>query len=144
MRRECNLTDPMRHAARPGSGVGALAYPVGLIASVVAGFGAGVICEDPAKLTAAVEMLLHEPGLRARAGAASELLGQRPTPGTVWSALRGRIGASSSYEPRFYSPSLLAEADVADQRIRGLRRYAGPRRPLCVRACRVSGTRTTP
>jgi UDP:flavonoid glycosyltransferase YjiC (YdhE family) len=67
-----------------------------LIASVVAGFGAGVICEDPAKLMPAVELLLHEEGLRARAVAASELLGQRPAPGTVWSALRDRIGTSSS------------------------------------------------
>jgi hypothetical protein len=41
-------------------------------------------------------MLLHEPGLRARAGAAAELLGQRPAPGTVWLALHGRIGASRS------------------------------------------------
>ena len=64
-----------------------------LIASVVAGFGAGVVCEDPAKLTPAVETVLHEPGLRARAEAASELLGQRPAPGTVWSALRGRVGS---------------------------------------------------
>lgn len=68
-----------------------------LIASVVARFGAGVVCEeDPAKLASAVEMLLHGPELRARAQAASELLGQRPAPDAVWSQLRGRIGASSS------------------------------------------------
>jgi UDP:flavonoid glycosyltransferase YjiC (YdhE family) len=77
-----------------------------LIASVVAGFGAGVVCEDPAKLTPAVEMLLHEPGLRARAAAAAELLGQRPAPGTAWSALHDRIAASR------LTPSGLAESDL--------------------------------
>ncbi|WP_433189351.1 glycosyltransferase [Actinoallomurus sp. CA-150999] len=63
-----------------------------LVASVVAGFGAGVVCDDPAKLTAAVPMLLDEPELRAQARAASELLGGRPAPGAVWSALQNRVG----------------------------------------------------
>jgi UDP:flavonoid glycosyltransferase YjiC (YdhE family) len=63
-----------------------------LVASVVARFGAGVVCEeDPAELASAVEMLLHGPELRARAGAASELLGQRSAPEAVWSQLRDRI-----------------------------------------------------
>jgi UDP:flavonoid glycosyltransferase YjiC (YdhE family) len=69
-----------------------------LNASAVASFGAGLVCKDPAKLTPAVEMLLHEPYLRARAQTASELLGQRPAPEAVWSKLRGRISASSSGE----------------------------------------------
>jgi UDP:flavonoid glycosyltransferase YjiC (YdhE family) len=67
-----------------------------LIASAVARFGVGVVCEEnPASLASAVERLLHEPELRARAGAASDLLGQRPSPDAVWSELRRRIGASS-------------------------------------------------
>ncbi|HEX3789011.1 MAG TPA: glycosyltransferase [Pseudonocardiaceae bacterium] len=66
-----------------------------LNAAAVADFGAGIVCaEDPASLTSAVQRLLHEPGLRARASAAAELLGRRPAPATVWSALRDRIGAS--------------------------------------------------
>jgi UDP:flavonoid glycosyltransferase YjiC (YdhE family) len=66
-----------------------------LNAAAVTGFGAGIVCvEDPANLTSAVERLLHEPGLRARASAASELLGQRPAPAAVWSALQDRIGTS--------------------------------------------------
>jgi UDP:flavonoid glycosyltransferase YjiC (YdhE family) len=66
-----------------------------LNAAAVAGFGAGIVCEeDPANLTSAVERLLHEPGLRARASAASELLGQRPDPVAAWSALQDRISAS--------------------------------------------------
>jgi len=67
-----------------------------LIASVVARFGAGIVCQDPANLAPAVETLLNAPELRARAGAASELLGQRPTPDAVWSQLRCRIRAASS------------------------------------------------
>jgi UDP:flavonoid glycosyltransferase YjiC (YdhE family) len=66
-----------------------------LVASVVSGFGAGIVCDDPATLRAAVSMLLHEPELRARAKAASELLDRRPKPGTVWSALRERVGVSA-------------------------------------------------
>lgn len=66
-----------------------------LVASVVAGFGAGIVCDDQTKLTAAVEMLLQEPELRTRAGAAAELLDRRPTPDQVWSALRDRIGESA-------------------------------------------------
>ena len=62
-----------------------------LVASVVSGFGAGTVCDDPAELTAAVSMLLYEPELRARAEAARELLDRRPKPGTVWSALRDRV-----------------------------------------------------
>ncbi|MEV0405358.1 nucleotide disphospho-sugar-binding domain-containing protein [Actinoallomurus sp. NPDC050550] len=62
------------------------------VASVVAGFGAGVICDDPAELTAAVQTLLNEPEPRARAQAASELLGRRSAPGAVWSALQNRVG----------------------------------------------------
>lgn len=58
-----------------------------LVASVVAGFGAGTVCDDPAELTAAVRMLLHEPEHRARAAAAAELLNQRPAPAAAWSAL---------------------------------------------------------
>jgi UDP:flavonoid glycosyltransferase YjiC (YdhE family) len=66
-----------------------------LNAAAVTGFGAGIVCEeDPANLTSAVARLLHEPGLRARASAASELLGQRPAPAAVWSALQDRIGTS--------------------------------------------------
>jgi UDP:flavonoid glycosyltransferase YjiC (YdhE family) len=69
-----------------------------LNAAAVAGFGAGIVCEDdPAKLTSAVERLLHEPELRARASAASELLGQRPAPDAVWSALKDRISASQAH-----------------------------------------------
>ncbi|MDH6627566.1 UDP:flavonoid glycosyltransferase YjiC (YdhE family) [Streptomyces sp. LBL] len=64
------------------------------VASVVAGFGAGVVCDDPAKLTTTVEQLLAEPGLRAQARAASDLLARRPAPDAVWSALRDRIGVS--------------------------------------------------
>jgi UDP:flavonoid glycosyltransferase YjiC (YdhE family) len=62
-----------------------------LVASVVSGFGAGTVCDDPADLTAAVSMVLHAPELRARAEVASELLERRPTPDTVWSALRDRM-----------------------------------------------------
>ncbi|WP_290058430.1 glycosyltransferase [Amycolatopsis solani] len=63
-----------------------------LVASLVSGFGAGTVCEDPATLTAAVSAMLHEPSLRTRAEAASELLGRRPTPDEVWPALRRRLG----------------------------------------------------
>jgi UDP:flavonoid glycosyltransferase YjiC (YdhE family) len=67
------------------------------VASIVAGFGAGVVCEeDPASLASAVERLLREPELRARAETASELLAQRPAPDEVWSVVRRRVGASSS------------------------------------------------
>jgi UDP:flavonoid glycosyltransferase YjiC (YdhE family) len=64
------------------------------VASVVAGFGAGVVCDDPAELTAAVRTLLNEPEPRARARAASELLGRRSAPEAVWSALQNRVGTS--------------------------------------------------
>jgi UDP:flavonoid glycosyltransferase YjiC (YdhE family) len=64
------------------------------VASVVAGFGAGVVCDDPVKLTEAVPMLLNEPELRARAQDASDLLGRRAAPGEVWSALRNLIGTT--------------------------------------------------
>jgi UDP:flavonoid glycosyltransferase YjiC (YdhE family) len=62
------------------------------VASVVAGFGSGVVCDDPVELTAAVQTLLNEPEPRARARAASELLARRLAPGAVWSALQNRIG----------------------------------------------------
>jgi hypothetical protein len=62
-----------------------------LVASVVSGFGAGTVCDDPADLTAAVSMVLHAPELRARAEVASGLLERRPTPDAVWSALRDRM-----------------------------------------------------
>lgn len=62
-----------------------------LVASAVAGFGAGVVC-DEAKLAAAVETLLHEPALGAQARAAAGLLDRRPAPDAVWSALRDVIG----------------------------------------------------
>ncbi len=65
-----------------------------LVASLVAGFGAGVVCDDTTKLTATVETLLHEPELRAQARAASDLLARRPTPDAVWSALRERVSLS--------------------------------------------------
>jgi UDP:flavonoid glycosyltransferase YjiC (YdhE family) len=66
-----------------------------LVASAAARFGAGVVCEDPARLAPVVEMLLQAPELRERAQAASHLLGQRPTPSVAWSQLRGRISARS-------------------------------------------------
>ncbi|MGW3283438.1 glycosyltransferase [Streptomyces sp. NPDC001002] len=62
-----------------------------LVASAVAGFDAGVDCDDPTKLTAAVEAVLHDPELRARARAAAEWLDRRPAPAVVWSSLRDRI-----------------------------------------------------
>jgi UDP:flavonoid glycosyltransferase YjiC (YdhE family) len=62
-----------------------------LVASVVEGFGAGTVCDDPAELTAAVHVLLHEPEPRARAAAAADLLDRRPAPGEVWSDLRNRV-----------------------------------------------------
>lgn len=65
-----------------------------LVASTVAGFGAGIVCDDPSQLSAAVQTLLHEPEPRSRAEAAAELLDQRPTPAVVWSTLRDRIGVS--------------------------------------------------
>ena len=65
-----------------------------LVASLVARFGAGTVCDDPAELTAAVQILLRESELWARAGAASELLDQRPAPDAVWSALRDRVATS--------------------------------------------------
>jgi len=67
-----------------------------LVASVVARFGAGIVCEDPADLAPTVWALLRAPGLRARAGDAAERLGQRPAPDAVWSEVRGRIGAAST------------------------------------------------
>lgn len=66
-----------------------------LVADVVSGFGAGTVCDDPAEVSAAVRMLLHEPKLRTQAEAASELLGRRPTPEMVWSTLRDRLGVSA-------------------------------------------------
>jgi UDP:flavonoid glycosyltransferase YjiC (YdhE family) len=65
-----------------------------LVAAAVADFGAGVVCDDPDKLTAVVDNLLHAPALRERAEAASELLGKRPTPEQTWSQLRDRLNAS--------------------------------------------------
>jgi UDP:flavonoid glycosyltransferase YjiC (YdhE family) len=62
-----------------------------LVASAVAGFGAGVVCEDPAGLPAAVDGLLHTPALRERAQAASELLRKRPAPEQTWADLRERL-----------------------------------------------------
>lgn len=62
---------------------------------MVAGLGAGIVCDDPAKLTAAVQMLLHEPRLRTQAEAASEYLNQRPTADIAWTAVRDRIGVSA-------------------------------------------------
>jgi UDP:flavonoid glycosyltransferase YjiC (YdhE family) len=65
------------------------------VASTVASFGAGIVCQDPAELGPGVETLLHTPELRERARAASDLLGQRPTPDAAWSQLRGQINLQS-------------------------------------------------
>jgi UDP:flavonoid glycosyltransferase YjiC (YdhE family) len=68
-----------------------------IVAAAVADFGAGVVSgEDSAAVTSAVRSLLHEPGLRARAQAASEQLGRRPSPGDVWLALRDRVPHAST------------------------------------------------
>ncbi|MGW1215959.1 glycosyltransferase [Streptomyces sp. NPDC002499] len=64
------------------------------VASAVAGFDAGVVCDDPTKLTAAVETVLHDAELRARARAAAEWLARRPAPDVVWSLLRDRLAES--------------------------------------------------
>ncbi|MFJ4788653.1 glycosyltransferase [Streptomyces sp. NPDC088794] len=65
-----------------------------LVASAVAGFDAGVVCDDPTKLTAALERVLHDAELRARARAAAEWLARRPAPDVVWSLLRDRLAES--------------------------------------------------
>nr|WSY50809.1 hypothetical protein OG999_12230 [Streptomyces sp. NBC_00886] len=65
-----------------------------LVASAVAGFGAGVGCDDPAKPAETVKTPLHEPEPRADARAASEWLGRRPASGAVLSTVRDRIGVS--------------------------------------------------
>jgi len=66
-----------------------------LVASLVTDFGAGIVCDDPADLTAAVRTLLDEPKPRARAETAAELLNQRPAPALAWSTLRERIGVTT-------------------------------------------------
>ncbi|MFD9701171.1 glycosyltransferase [Lentzea sp. NPDC059081] len=65
-----------------------------LVASLVTGFGAGTVCDDPATVAAAVSAMLREPDLRARAEAAAGLLDGRPKPDAVWSALRDRAGVA--------------------------------------------------
>ncbi|WP_020124393.1 glycosyltransferase [Streptomyces canus] len=68
-----------------------------IVAAAVAGFGAGVVSgEDPADVTSSVRTMLHEPGLRAGAQAASERLAGRPSPDEVWSALRERVPHTSA------------------------------------------------
>lgn len=87
--------DAGRAVPRPTAGLRAAHANQPLIASAVTRFGAGLICDEhSADLASAAEALLHEPGLRARAQAASELLGQRLSPDAVWSELRGRVGVS--------------------------------------------------
>lgn len=67
-----------------------------IVAAAVTDFGAGFVSgEDSVAVTSVVRRLLHEQGPRARAQAASERLGQRPSPDEVWSALRHRVHAST-------------------------------------------------
>jgi UDP:flavonoid glycosyltransferase YjiC (YdhE family) len=68
-----------------------------IVAAAVSDFGAGVVSdEDAAAVTSAVRTMLHEPGPRARAQAAAQKLGQRPSPQEVWSALRDRLPHAST------------------------------------------------
>ncbi|MER7728978.1 nucleotide disphospho-sugar-binding domain-containing protein [Streptomyces sp. NPDC096323] len=63
-----------------------------IVAAAVTDFGAGVVSgENSAAVTSAIRRVLHEPGPRTQAQAASQRLGQRPSPDEVWSALRDRV-----------------------------------------------------
>jgi UDP:flavonoid glycosyltransferase YjiC (YdhE family) len=65
------------------------------VAAAVTDFGAGL---TPASLAAAVPTLLDDGDLRARAVAARDLLGDRPSPDAVWSTLRARVASGAHHQ----------------------------------------------